>query len=63
MNRLTQLVCGAPRLATMVLGAFVIANPALASDPFAVVPEPSTLSLLAVGVVGAILVARRIRRK
>jgi hypothetical protein len=62
MKRSSLLVCGVQRLTTVVLATFVITSPALAGSMVAL-PGPSTLSILAVGVVGAILVARRSRRK
>jgi hypothetical protein len=62
MKRSSQLVCGVLGLTSVVLAASMIANPALASAPIAL-PGPSTLPILVVGVVGAILMARRSRRK
>ena len=44
------------------VGLALIAGPAYAGDPIEV-PEPGTLSILAAGVVGAIIVARLRNRK
>ncbi len=50
-------------LAAVVAAVFAIVGPAFAFDVVVPVPEPTTLSLLAAGIAGAIVAARFKGRK